>query len=88
MATTRGFKRADGRTTVSPPRRALAHEFARYVGEAVVAVVAESREAARDAIDRVVVEYEELPAVADVVAATRAGAPAVTPRPPTTSPPR
>jgi len=79
MPTTPGFKRADGRTTVSPLRRALAHEFARYVGEAVVAVVAESREAARDAIDSIVVDYEELPAVADVVAATRAGAPAVTP---------
>jgi aerobic carbon-monoxide dehydrogenase large subunit len=79
MPTTPDFKRADGRTTVSPPRRALAHEFVRYVGEAVVAVVAESREAARDAIDSVVVEYDELPAVADVVAATAPGAPAVTP---------
>jgi len=79
MATTTDFRRADGRTTVTPPRRALAHEFARHVGEAVVALVAETREAARDAIDSVVVEYEELPAVADVVAATRAGAPAVTP---------
>jgi aerobic carbon-monoxide dehydrogenase large subunit len=79
MATTPDFKRADGRTTVTPLRRALAHEFARYVGEAVVAVVAESREAARDAIDSIVVEYEELPAVTDVFAATRAGAPSVTP---------
>ena len=79
MATTPDFRRADGRRTVTPLRRALAHEFARYVGEAVVAVVAESREAARDAIDSVVVEYEELPAVADVVAATAPGAAAVTP---------
>ena len=37
-----------------PPRRALAHEFARYVGEAVVAVVAETREAARDALEAIV----------------------------------
>jgi aerobic carbon-monoxide dehydrogenase large subunit len=78
MPTTPDFRRADGRPTVSPPRRALAHEFARHVGEPVVAVVAESREAARDAIDSVVVEYEPLPAVADVVAATAPGAPAVT----------
>jgi carbon-monoxide dehydrogenase large subunit len=55
---------------------------ARYVGEAVVAVVAESREAARDAIDSVVVEYEELPAVADVAAATAAGATALAPEAP------
>ena len=79
MPTTADFKRADGRKTVSPPRRALAHEIVRYVGEAVVAVVAESREAARDAIDSVAVEYEELPAVAGIRAATAPGAPALTP---------
>jgi len=79
MPTTPDFRRADGQKTVSPPRRALAHEVARYVGEAVVAVVAESREAARDAIDSVVVEYEELPAVSDVTAATAPGAPALSP---------
>ena len=79
MPTTPGFKRADGRTTVSPPRRALAHELARYVGEPVVAVVAESRSAARDAVDLIVVDYDALPAVVDVVAATMPGAPAVTP---------
>ena len=79
MPTTPDFRRADGRPTVSPPRCALAHEVARYVGEAVVAVVAESREAARDAVDSVTVEYEELPAVADVAAATAPGAPALAP---------
>src|SRR4051794_5988576 len=77
MPTTPDFRRADGRSTVSPPRRALAHEVARFVGEAVVAVIAESREAARDSVDGVVVEYEELPAVADVAAATAPGAPAL-----------
>ncbi|ODU66756.1 MAG: hypothetical protein ABT05_04695 [Lautropia sp. SCN 66-9] len=68
------FKRPDGRSTVSPPRRALAHEFVRYVGEPVVAVVATSREAARDAAEAVFVEYEDLPSVSDVIAATAPGA--------------
>jgi len=77
MPTTPDFRRADGQKAVSPPRRALAHERVRYVGEPVVAVVAETREAARDAVDSVVVEYEELPAVSDVVAATAPGAPAL-----------
>jgi len=77
MPTTPDFRRTDGQKTVTPPRRALAHERVRYVGEAVVAVVAETREAARDAIDSVVVEYEELLAVSDVVAATAPGAPAL-----------
>jgi carbon-monoxide dehydrogenase large subunit len=65
MAASAGFERADGRV-VSPPRRALAHETVRFVGEAVVAVVAESRAAARDAIDSVVVDYDELPVVVGV----------------------
>ena len=59
-----------------PPRRALAHELVRFVGEAVVAVVAETREAARAAPKRCVVDYEELPAVTDAGRATAAGAPA------------
>ena len=78
MATNAGFKRADGRS-VSPVRHALAHEIVRFVGEAVVAVVAESREAARDAIDSVVVDYDELPAVVDVIAASSGSSAAVAP---------
>ena len=42
-----GFKRADGTPHATPARRALAHEFVRFVGEPVIAVVATSREAAR-----------------------------------------
>ena len=79
IPTTPDFRRADGRPTVSPPRRALAHEFVRYVGEPVAAVVAETRHAARDALEAIGIELEELPSVVDVMAATRAGAPAVTP---------
>jgi 2-furoyl-CoA dehydrogenase large subunit len=44
---------------------ALAVGKVRYVGEAVVAVVAETRELARDASELVEVEYEPLPAVVD-----------------------
>ncbi|MDQ6627599.1 MAG: xanthine dehydrogenase family protein molybdopterin-binding subunit, partial [Pseudomonadota bacterium] len=78
MATAEGFTRTDGRTTVSPPRRALAHEVARYVGEPVAAVVATSRDAARDGLEAIVVDFEALPAVTGVGAATSPGAPTVT----------
>jgi len=71
------FKRPDGQPFATPPKRALAHEFVRYVGEGVVAVVADSREAARAGANAVFVDYEELPAVADVLQATAAGAPVV-----------
>ena len=74
IPTTPGFKRADGRTTVSPPRHALAHEFVRFVGEAVAAVVAESKDAARDAAEAITIDYEDLPAVVDAVSATAPGA--------------
>ena len=72
-----GFTRGDGSPGVSALRRALAHERVRFVGEAVVAVIAESREAARDALDAVMAEYAELPAVVDPVAAIKPGAPAL-----------
>jgi aerobic carbon-monoxide dehydrogenase large subunit len=70
-----GFHRAGGAPPASAPRRALAVETVRFVGEAVAAVVAHTREAARDAAEAVVVDYDELPAVVDAVRATAAGAP-------------
>jgi len=71
------FKRPDGSPATSAPRRALAHEVVRFVGEAVVAVVALTREAAVEASEAVLIDYDVLPAVTDVHAATAAGAPAV-----------
>ncbi len=55
----------------------LAVEKVRYKGEQVVAVIAESAAAARDAAAKVKVEYEELPAVFDVEEALKPGAPLV-----------
>ena len=55
----------------------LAVDKVRYRGEQIVAVVAESEVAAREAVARVKVEYEELPAVFDVEEALRPGAPLV-----------
>jgi len=55
----------------------LAAGRVRFVGEPVVAVVATDRYRAQDALDLVEVDYEALPAVADVEAAVAAGAPLV-----------
>jgi carbon-monoxide dehydrogenase large subunit len=52
----------------------LAREKVRYVGEAMVAVVAESRYAAEDGAAAVRVEYEPLDPVPDAIRATAAGA--------------
>jgi carbon-monoxide dehydrogenase large subunit len=47
----------------------LAKDKARHVGEPLAAVVAESRYIAEDALQRIVVNYEPLPAVVDLEAA-------------------
>ena len=68
------FKREDGSAAATAPRRVLAHEVVRFVGEAVAAVVATSRAAAVEAAEALWVDYEALPAVAHVHAATASGA--------------
>src|SRR5256714_5013588 len=60
-----------------PPHLPLAVDRARYMGDAVAVVIAESPYVARDAADLVEVEYEPLPAVADPAKAVQRGAPAV-----------
>ena len=50
---------------------------ARYAGDAVAAVVAESRDAAKRAADAVTVDYEPLPVVVDATKALEPGAPIV-----------
>src|SRR5260370_18724296 len=57
------FPNADGSKPVMTPRRSLAHEAVRYVGEAVAAVVAETPGQAQDAAQLVEVEYDPLPSV-------------------------
>jgi carbon-monoxide dehydrogenase large subunit len=58
-----------------PERPALAKDKVRYVGDMVAFVVAETREQARDAAERIAVDYEELDAVADAAHAQDDGAP-------------
>ena len=58
-------------------QRALASDTARYAGEPVAFVVAESRYAAEDACDLVAVNYEPLAPVATLEAAVAEGAPLV-----------
>ncbi len=63
----------------SAPQYALAVDRACWQGEAVAAVVAESRAAAEDAAERVRIEWEELPAVVDMETALDAGTPVIHP---------
>jgi len=61
---------------------AMAPETVRFVGQAVAVVIADSKNLARDAAEAVVVDYEELPAVADMQSAIKAGAPQLHPEAP------
>src|SRR3989449_5954743 len=56
-----------------PDYRVLATDKALFVGHPIAAVVAKDKYAARDAVDLISVEYEELPAVVDVEAAAKGG---------------
>ena len=60
-----------------PPRPALANGRVRHVGDPVAFVVAETAAAARDAAERVVVEYRPLPPVVDASVALAPNAPLV-----------
>src|SRR5258708_1557635 len=60
-----------------PPHPCLAQGKARYVGDHVAVVIAETRQQARDAAELVKVDYEELPAVVRAGEARKKGAPVV-----------
>ena len=55
------FTRPDGKPAATAPRCPLAFERVRFVGEPVVAIVADTEQQARDAAEAVMVDYEELP---------------------------
>jgi xanthine dehydrogenase molybdenum-binding subunit len=64
-----------GLVTVDWP--VLCGDKVRYVGDAVAIVAADDRATAEAALERIVVEYEELPAVASAIEAFEPGAPVV-----------
>ena len=55
--------------------RVLATDSVKWTGEGVAAVIAETPEQAADALEKIVVDWEPLPAVVDAEAATKPGAP-------------
>jgi len=71
------FRYTDGRRPLDEPQLPLAAERVRHVGEAVAVVIGETAAAARDAAQLVGVDYDVLPAVADILEAIGPGAPLV-----------
>ena len=54
------FHRPDGSPGASPLRPALAEDTVRFVGEGIAASIAETVDQAKDALEAIAVEYEEL----------------------------
>jgi len=70
-------KRRDGSPMFHPPHPALVRDRARFVGDTVAVIVAETAAQAKDAAEAMPVEYAPLSAVTDTAAAVAPGAPAV-----------
>jgi carbon-monoxide dehydrogenase large subunit len=68
-------KKRDGSPMFAPQRPAMVTDRARYVGDTVAMVVAETLAQAKDAAELVMVDYAPLPAVTDVAAAAAPDAP-------------
>ena len=69
----------DGTIRRDTPRPALAVELVRYAGDPVAFVVAETPDAARDAAEAVLVDYDVLPSITDLRTATDSDAARVWP---------
>lgn len=82
MRATIAQRNRDGSAPFAAPRPVLADGAVRFVGEAVALVVAESPDAARDAAERIGIDYAPLPQVSDARAALAPGAPQVHPQAP------
>src|SRR5437899_8155393 len=73
-ARTHTGERAGGGRMFARPHKGLSREGARYVGDPVARVVAETRAQAEDAADLVQIDYEHLPSVTATADATQPGA--------------
>ncbi len=71
------LKRPDGQDMYRPPFALLARDTVNFVGDPVVAVVADTLDHAHDAAELVMIDYDEGPAVTDAIAAQQTDAPQV-----------
>ncbi len=67
----------DGSPQHEPPHPVLAQGKVRHVGDPVAVVIADTKAQAKDAAELIAVDYKPLPAVIDMAAAAKPGAPLV-----------
>ncbi len=71
------LKNRDGSASVMPPHPALADGAVHHVGDPVAFIVAETVQAARDAAEAIMVDYDMLSSITDLAVATEPGQPLV-----------
>jgi carbon-monoxide dehydrogenase large subunit len=76
------IKNKDGSDIHNPGHPVLARGAVRHAGDPVAFIVAETIEAARDAAEAILIDYEVLPSITDLGAALDAGVPQVWPQAP------
>ncbi len=76
------LKNRDGSSRVDPGHPVLAEGMVRHVGDPVAFIVAENQQAARDAAEAVLVDYDILASATDLATAMDAGQPLVWPQAP------
>ena len=72
-----GVKSKDGSPMIEPPHPVLAQGRVRHVGDPVAAVIAETREQAKDASEQIAIAYKTLPAVIEATDAIKSGKPQI-----------
>jgi len=76
------LKDKDGNPPVAPIRQVLPTDRVHHVGETVALVVAETRAAAKDAAEKILLDVDALPVVPDIESAMAPGAPEIWPEAP------
>ncbi len=77
MRTTFLVKNKDGKDMIDTPRHILAKDKVRYVGDPILAIVAETASIAEDAADKIYINFKELSCVTNVIDAAYHDAPVV-----------
>ncbi|MDC3024146.1 xanthine dehydrogenase family protein molybdopterin-binding subunit [Alphaproteobacteria bacterium] len=71
MKTTFLVKNRDGKEMTDTPRHILAKDYVRYVGDPILAIIADSLEIAEDVAEKILINYEEYESLTDITLAVK-----------------
>tara|TARA_B100001248_G_scaffold262067_1_gene255919 strand:+ start:662 stop:2947 length:2286 start_codon:yes stop_codon:yes gene_type:complete len=77
MRTTFLVKNRDGKEMTDTPRHILAKEYVRYVGDPILAIVAETLSSAQNIAEKIIIDFEELDCVSNISTAIKKDSPLV-----------